>query len=99
MATYTVTTLDDTLDDSDGDLSLREALVLANADDVTADTIEFDQTAMGGNTIVLSGSALTILSDVTIDGGTGVTIDADQLSRVLSIAQDSADDTKSRLRP
>ena len=51
-----------------------------------ADTIEF-AAAIQGDTITLAGGELMVASDVTIDGGTGVTIDADQLSRVLSIAR------------
>ena len=39
---------------------------------------------MQGQT-TLDGSQLTVNSDVTIDGGTGVTIDADQASRVLLV--------------
>ena len=40
---------------------------------------------MQGQTIVLAGSALAINSDVSIDGGAGITIDANQLSRVLLV--------------
>ena len=34
---------------------------------------------------MLAGSQLTVNSDVTIDGGAGVTIDANQQSRVLLV--------------
>ena len=88
--TFTVDTLSD---DPDDGLTLREAL--AAADDETAnpgaDTIEFASAIQGG-TITLAGSELTVDSDVTIDGGTGVTIDANQLSRVLLIGDDTLDD-------
>jgi hypothetical protein len=82
MVTYTVTTTSDVVDPSDGELSLREALALADSDPTTADTILFSDAVQGG-TIVLAGSQLTVASDVTIDGGAGVTIDAQQASRVL----------------
>ena len=84
MATYTVDTTADIVDAGDGVLSLREALALADADRATADTIVFAR-AVQGQTIVLAGSQLTVSSDVTIDGGAGVTIDADQPSRVLLV--------------
>ena len=53
----------------------------------TADTILFAD-AVQGRTIVLAGSQLTVNSDVTIDGGSGVTIDADEKSRVLLVQGD-----------
>ena len=76
MATYTVTTTADTLDPTDGQLSLREALALADVDAATADTIDFAPEVQGGR-IALAGSQLTVASEVTIDGGAGVTIDAE----------------------
>jgi Ca2+-binding RTX toxin-like protein len=86
MATFTVTTTDDVVNAGDGVLSLREALAEADAEPTVADRIEFDLNAMGGSRIVLAGSQLTVDSDVTIDGGSGVTIDANQQSRVLLVA-------------
>ena len=65
-------------------LTLREALALADADSSTADRIEFAPEVQG-QTIVLAGGQLTVNSDVTIDGGAGVTIDANQASRVLLV--------------
>jgi hypothetical protein len=82
-ATFIVTTVGDG-SAADSVLTLREALALADADNQTADRIEFAP-AVQGQTIVLGGSQLTIRSDVTIDGGTGVTIDANQASRVLLV--------------
>jgi hypothetical protein len=90
MATYTVDTKADTIDPDDGALSLREALALADADPSTADTIDFAP-GVQGQTIVLAGGQLTANSDVTIDGGSGVTIDADEKSRVLLIQGDGTD--------
>jgi CSLREA domain-containing protein len=84
VATYTVTTTGDTVDPSDGVLSLREALALADADGATADRVEFAPDVQG-QTLVLAGSQLTVASDITIDGGSGVTLDADEKSRVLLV--------------
>ena len=60
----------------------------------TADRIEF---ALGCRAarIVLAGSQLTVGSDVTIDGGSGVTIDAHQASRVLLVQSGTATATMS----
>jgi hypothetical protein len=97
--TFVVTTLDDELDSTDpnatladfggaGDLSLREALVLASRD--TGDTISFDPSLAGG-TLTLTQGELAIASDVTIDGdvnGDGkadITIDANHASRVIDV--------------
>ena len=55
-----------------------------------ADTILF-ASAVQGQTIVLAGSQLTVNSDVTIDGGSGVTLNADGKSRVL-LVQDATPD-------
>ncbi len=74
-----------------GGLSLREALALAS--DGTTITFDLDGTTSGnqGGTITLGGSQLEITTGVTIDGdldddGTpDVTIDANGMSRVLSI--------------
>jgi CSLREA domain-containing protein len=72
MAIFTVTTAADTVNPSDGQLSLREAVDLANAT-TTADTIEFAP-AIEGQTLVLTGGELVLTRDVTIHGG-GVTLD------------------------
>ena len=88
MAYLTVTTPFDVVAPGDGQLSLREALTLANASDAP-DTIRFSA-AVVGKTLVLTGGRLTINNDITIDGNNGgaaaqTTIDANQASRVLSI--------------
>jgi CSLREA domain-containing protein len=87
MATFTVTTLDDVVDASDGRLSLREAIDLANATAGT-DTIGFAG-AEGGKIVLLQGQ-LAVTDDVRIDGdgdddGLGVTIDAAGRGRVMLI--------------
>jgi Ca2+-binding RTX toxin-like protein len=90
MATLTVTTRADRVDAGDGVLSLREALAAADRTPHTADRIEFDTAAMGGSRIVLAGRALVTRSEVTIDGGDGVTLDAAHRSRVLETGADLA---------
>jgi hypothetical protein len=93
MTVFTVTTLFDENDGGDGgtDLSLREALFLANQDPTTADTITFDEDLIGGTEdgvddghIVLSQELgeLVIAGDVTVngdvhdDGTIDITVDA-----------------------
>jgi hypothetical protein len=88
MAYLTVTTPFDVVAPGDGQLSLREALTLANGSG-GPDTIRFSATVVG-QTLVLTGGELTIGDDVTIDGHNGgaapqTTIDANKASRVLSI--------------
>jgi len=89
MAVYTVDTTADTVDARDGVLSLREALAQADAA-AGADTIRFADAVQGG-TIVLAGSQLTVASEATIDGGSGLTIDADGRSRVLLVQEPEGD--------
>ena len=84
-ATYVVDKLGD-VDDGNygaGELTLREALFLANRD-ASADTIRFDLGAAA--TVTLGGRALYVFNPVTIDGGgAAITIDADGLSRVFDV--------------
>jgi hypothetical protein len=74
MAQFVVTVAEDVSnsDTSSGDLSLREAIQLANANGVS-DTITF---ASGINEITLQDSLPTITADLTIRGGRSVTLDA-----------------------
>ena len=73
-----------------GNLSLREALYLAEQNPGT-DTIVFDDALFNGGstpgTILLGGTELTVNNDVTITGpGTGLlTIDANDQSRVFYV--------------
>ncbi len=107
MATFTVTTLADeafgggnlAAETADGGgLSLREALELANADNLTSDTIAFDAALTGGNTpgvddgtiVLTSGEltisgAVTILGDVDGDDAPDIIVDADGGSRAFSV--------------
>jgi hypothetical protein len=94
MADFIVTTLNDELDSADtnastfdsNDLSLREALALANGT-AGADTITF----AAGGTLTLTQGALTV-ADVTIDGDVNgdnvadVTINGNNASRVINMA-------------
>ena len=79
----TVTTALDIVDDTDFLISLREAILYANAGDV----ITFDA-SLAGKTIVLNGTELFIDRAVTIDatGIKGMTIDGNGESRVFSVA-------------
>ena len=71
-ATLTVTNGDDS-----GAGSLRQAVVDASG----GDTIQFS----GVTTVVLTSGSITIDKDLTIDGGTGVTIDAEGNSQFYSL--------------
>ena len=71
MANILVTTASDT--DADG-LTLREALAQADLD-AAANTITF---AAGAGAITLTQGQLSVASDVAVDGGAGVTIDANE---------------------
>ncbi|MHC4874901.1 MAG: choice-of-anchor Q domain-containing protein [Planctomycetota bacterium] len=81
----TVTDVDDG-DYSAGNLSLREAVRLANESVDLGETISFDA-ALNGTTIALTGSELPVLYPVIINGpGAGLlTIDAGDLSRVFNV--------------
>ena len=92
MATFTVTTLDDTTDAGDGVLSLREALALANAN-ADADTIVFS-TAPG--TLTLTNGELAVTTNVTIDGDTNgdgtadITVSGNDATRVFNVDSGAA---------
>jgi Ca2+-binding RTX toxin-like protein len=94
MGTYTVTTASDT--QTGGQLSLRQALALAD-ENPGADTIQFDVAAMQTSTITLTGGDLGVASDVTIVGGSGVTISGNGNGRVLAINGDGVEVTLERL--
>lgn len=91
-ATLTVTSTEDGITGaacpSASNCTLREAIASANA----GETIQFDQ-SLAGETIVLSGSALTISKPLTIDGSASssnpVSIGAQDKSRVFEINADT----------
>lgn len=66
MAILTVTTANDTVNATDGVMSLREAIAAANALD-GADTIQFHNT-LDGSAIFLQEGALQLSGELTIDG-------------------------------
>lgn len=68
-APLVVTTLDDVVDATDGVLSLREAIDLANARP-GSDTVTFAESLRGG-TLTISGSGMTVTDDLVIDGDVG----------------------------
>ena len=75
-------------DYSTGDLSLREAIALANrfpdANTITFDTAGVFATAQ---TITLSGTQLSLTEDMTITGSAaGVTVDGNDSSRVFDVS-------------
>lgn len=95
LASFTVTTLLDSADGStDGQISLREAIIAtetnapfgdAPAGELGGDTIRFDA-ALDGQTIALTNGELAITQRLNIvGGGTDVTISADLGSRVFNI--------------
>ncbi|MBO7725235.1 MAG: hypothetical protein J6S40_02100, partial [Thermoguttaceae bacterium] len=77
-----VTTLLDVLDETDGLISLREAISYAEA----GDTVTFDET-LADKTITLNGRELFIVKNLTIDASNvgRITIDGNGKSRVFSI--------------
>ena len=101
MANYIVTTLDDELDAADtniatanlADLSLREAIALANSG-ASLDTITFDA-SLAGSIIRLTLGELVLIQDVVIDGDTDgdnradITISGDANNNGVADAGDS----------
>jgi hypothetical protein len=94
-AELVVTTLDDELDLADtnlatvnlADLSLREALALANGDPTAGDTITFAAALTGGTLFLTTGQELAITTDgITVDGDIDGDGDAD-----IEISADSAE--------
>ncbi|MDO5310178.1 MAG: right-handed parallel beta-helix repeat-containing protein, partial [Planctomycetia bacterium] len=85
-----VTIVDDVVDEYDGEISLREAILYA----ADGDTITFAE-SLKGQAIVLDAQELVIDKSVTIDASAlynaetatpGITIDGDRKSRVLNIS-------------
>ena len=92
LAVVTVTTLSDTVDFTDGQTSLREAIFAANTVP-GADTIQFSPSLTSGGPakILLTGGELAITDALTIDGPGAdlLTIDAQQQSRIFDITAKS----------
>jgi hypothetical protein len=90
-----VNTLGDTFESDDGLLSLREAITVAQP----GETITFAP-SLAGETIVLRGEQLVVAKSLTIDasglkhadGQPGITLDANQGSRVFLISGDTNGD-------
>ncbi|MDO4584220.1 MAG: hypothetical protein Q4D62_08975 [Planctomycetia bacterium] len=78
-----VTTLSDTTDATDGQITLREAISYANTNNLGT-TIQFDCSG----TILLNGTQLIIDKSLTILGDDKISISANQQSRVLSVSED-----------
>jgi len=74
MSDLIVTTLQDVVDAGDGELSLREALVIANGDADTT-TITFAAGLIGAIHLGADGS-LMITQSVAIDGNGPIAVDA-----------------------
>ncbi len=92
-----VTTASDVVDGnySAGNLSLREAITLANAAP-DFNTITFDS-SLSGSTIVLTGGELALSNDVSIDGDVNgdhkadIAISGNDASRIFNIAGSGTD--------
>lgn len=82
---FVVTSTADVIDDSDGVITLREAIATANAK-AGADTISFNLGA-GSHTITLTNGQLEILDHLTINGlgATELTISGNRASRVFQV--------------
>ena len=89
-----MTTNQDILDDSDGLISLREAIFYAES----GDTILFSE-AVSGQTILLLGHSLIIDKSLTIDASAladGITIDGNQKDKVFTVGGTSENSVEFR---
>ena len=77
-----VTTVLDVVDETDGLISLREAISYA----VAGDTVTFDP-SLASRTIILDGAGLVIDKNLSIDASAlgGITIDGDARSRIFTL--------------
>ena len=98
MPRITVTSLEDTIA-NDGAVTLREAIIAANNNTSVdgsvagsgADEIQFDPTVFAGvQTITLELGELEVTEDLTLTGlgANNLTIDANQMSRVINVTGD-----------
>ena len=91
MATFTVTTASDAVDAGDGVLSLREALTAADSTKA-ADASQVRRVRLQGHTIVLRWQpAHRQRRREESTGGSGMTIDAGEHSRVLLVRNSGTD--------
>ncbi|MEM7312475.1 MAG: CSLREA domain-containing protein [Planctomycetota bacterium] len=100
MLTFVVDSLADSIDGdySSGNLTLREAVLLANTQ-AGEDTITFDP-QLSASTILLEAGNLTVTDSLAIDGSgleSGVTLNAQYLSRVLDFPAETGNLTLSHL--
>ncbi|MBO7725474.1 MAG: hypothetical protein J6S40_03310, partial [Thermoguttaceae bacterium] len=95
LSSIVVTTLEDVVDDTDGLISLREAVSMAN----TGENITFASDLAGG-TIILNGSQIEVTKGIIIDATSigGMTINADGKSRVFYVHNASEDDVLNNIR-
>ena len=90
-----VTTAEDVVDAGDGELSLREAVALANAN-ADDDAIVFD-VSLAGQTIILNNGELTLTTDITIDGDVDgdnkadIIISGNNASRIFNLSGSTTD--------
>ncbi len=85
--TYTVTTAADVVDPNDGVISLREAILAANAAIGTPDIILFSSLFNTPQTITLGGTELPITDSLAITGPVSkVTISGGDASRIFNIS-------------
>jgi hypothetical protein len=90
--TFTVNSNSDTSEEEDGDLTLREAITLAN-ENPGPDTIDFTDD-LSGAVIKLTQGELAIRDDLSIDASSlaeAPIIDADQKSRVIHFIESEGD--------
>ena len=98
LTTLTVTSTDDTVDAGDGQTTLREAIIEANAT-AGLDTIQFDIAGGGAQTIELNSGLNNITDQVVIDGTTQggfagtnlITIDASAVTGIALSVRNGAD--------
>jgi CSLREA domain-containing protein len=84
--TIVVNATNDEAIDTDGKTSLREAILAANASELSQDTITFDPAVFAlAVTISLTLGELAITDSVVVDGPANLTIDATGLSRHFKI--------------
>jgi Ca2+-binding RTX toxin-like protein len=91
LATFRVNSVEDgSVDNSDSDLTLREAIAAANQTE-EADLIQF-AASLENSTIELQEGALNIRDSVTIRGENNITVDGGDLSGVFNVNNGKEED-------